>query len=82
MEICPPVQEEKVFEGFIPYMGVATILVLRTNFRSPYPGGSTYDLALIGQAVSEKTMFENEYGRTTTPEHGYTESSPMSRRLR
>ena len=37
MEICPPVQEEKIYEGSLPYIGVAAILVLRTNFRSPYP---------------------------------------------
>ena len=25
MEICPPVLEKKIFEGFLPYMGVAAI---------------------------------------------------------
>ena len=25
MEISPPVAEKKIFEGFLPYMGVATI---------------------------------------------------------
>ena len=42
VEIGPPVQEKNIFEGFLPYMDVAAILVMvtqmpRTNFRSPYP---------------------------------------------
>ena len=61
----------------------------RTNFRPPTQGSSTQNLALIGQAVSEK-MFEivddvrRQRRRTTdgTAEHGYTISSPMSLRLR
>ena len=28
VEICPPVPEMKIFEGFLPYMGVAAILVM------------------------------------------------------
>ena len=53
----------------------------RTNFRSPYPSRLHIYLALIGQAVSEKKMFEIvDDGRTTddgqTPDHGYTISSP------
>ena len=31
----------------------------RTNFHSPYHGGSTQNLALIGQTVLEKKPFEN-----------------------
>ena len=27
-EISPPVPEKKIFEGFIPYMGMAAILVM------------------------------------------------------
>ena len=27
-EIGPPVLEKKIFEGFLPYMGVAAILVM------------------------------------------------------
>ena len=53
MEIGPPVPEKKIFEGFLPYMGVAAILV------PPTQGGSTYNLALTGPAVSEKKMFEH-----------------------
>ena len=28
VEIGPPVQEKKIFEGFLPYMGMAAILVM------------------------------------------------------
>ena len=33
--------------------------MLRTNFRSPYPRRLHIKLTLIGQAVSEKKIFEN-----------------------
>ena len=53
------------------------------NFRSPSQGGSTYNLALIGQAVSEEKMFKHcwqrqrqRQRRQRTPEKGYTISSP------
>ena len=39
--------------------------MLRTNFRSPTKGGSTLNLALIDQTVSEEKMFENVDGRRT-----------------
>ena len=28
LQIGPPVPEKKIFEGFIPYMGIAAILVM------------------------------------------------------
>ena len=28
VEICQPVPEKKIFEGFLPYMGMAAILVM------------------------------------------------------
>ena len=28
METSPPVPEKKIFEGFLPYMGIAAILVI------------------------------------------------------
>ena len=54
----------KIFEGILPYMGVAAILVMRSrchekNFVPPIQGGFTYNLALIGPAVTEKKMFEH-----------------------
>ena len=87
---------EEIFEGFLPYMGVAAILVMcprcrEQNIVLPTQGGSTLKLALIGPSVSEK-MFEIVYddddddGRRTTdgrtPDHGYHINSPMSLRLR
>ena len=74
-----PLVLEKISEGFfLPYMEVAAILVMcprccEQNFVPPTQGGSTYNLALIGQAVLEEKMFENMNGRT--PDHGYTISS-------
>ena len=32
IEISPPVLEKKIFEGFLPYMGMAAILVMGTGF--------------------------------------------------
>ena len=56
MEIGPSVLE-KMFEGFLPYMGVAAIL-------APIQRGFTQNLALIGQEFSEKKMSEH-CGRQT-----------------
>ena len=54
----------KIFEGILPYMGVAAILVMRSRchenvFVPPIQGGFTYNLALIGPALSEEKMFEH-----------------------
>ena len=63
VEIRPPVPK-KNFEEFLPYIGIGVILVSgnltqvpRTIFRSSYPKRPHKNLALIGQAVSDK-MFE------------------------
>ena len=59
------------FEGFLPYMGVAAILVMlprchEQTFVPPTQGGSTLNLALIGQAVLEKMLeIVNADGRQT-----------------
>ena len=60
MEISPLVQEKKIFEGFLPYMGMAAILVRCgvQTFVSPTHRGSTQNLALIGHVVLEK-MFQH-----------------------
>ena len=64
---------EESFEGFLPYMGVAAILVmwprpLEQTFVPPSHWGSIWNLALIGPAVLEKKIFENggrmDNGRT------------------
>ena len=52
VEIGPPVLEKKIFEGFLPYMGMAAILVMC---------GHCVD---ISKAVSEKKIFENGGRRT------------------
>ena len=54
----------KIFEGILPYMGVAAIFVMRSRchekkFVPPIQGDFTYNLALIGPAVLEKKMFEH-----------------------
>ena len=54
VEICPLVQK-KILEGFLPYADV-------NKLCSPYP----QNLALTGQAVLEKKMFEIVDGRITT----------------
>ena len=68
-------------------MGMAAILVMWPGpfiytFVPPSQGGATYNLALIGQAVSEGKMFKHcwrqrrRQRRQRTPEQGYTISSP------
>ena len=76
--IGPLVPEEKIFEGFLPYMGMTAILVMwsrcpKQTFVPPTHGGSTWNLASFGPAALEK-IFENgeqmmDNGRTT--EHAY-----------
>ena len=81
--IGPLVPEKKIFEGFLPYMGMSAILVMwprprEQTFVPPSHWGSIWNLALISPAVLEKKIFE-KCGRTDdeqTTDHGYTISSP------
>ena len=62
--IGPLVQEKKIFEGFLPYMGMAAIFVMwprcpEHTFVPLTHGGSTWNMASIGPAVLEKKIFEN-----------------------
>ena len=62
MEIGPPVLE-KIFEGFLPYMGVAAILDMWPSschqiFISSYLKAYIKKLVHIGTEVSEKIRFE------------------------
>ena len=64
--IGPLVLEKKIFEWFLPYMGVEAILVMwsrphEQTFVPPSHCGSIWNLAfnLTGQAVLEKKIFEN-----------------------
>ena len=59
-----PFGSGKIFEGFLPYMGMAAILVMWPRPRKqtlvpPSQWGSIWNLGLIGQAVLEKKIFEN-----------------------
>ena len=67
--IGPLVLEKKIFEGFLPYMGVVAILAMwprphKQTFIPPSQWGSIWNLALIAPVVLEKKIFENG-GRTT-----------------
>ena len=77
-KVIGPLVLEKIFEEFLPYMAVAAILVMwpiprEQTFVPPSHWGSIWNLALIGQAVLEKQIFENG-GRTD----GRAISSPMA----
>ena len=66
MEIGPLVPEKKIFEGFLPYIGVATILVMRPAlchqiFISLYLKAFIQNLVQNGIVVSEKIRFEFLY---------------------
>ena len=67
--IGPLVLEKQIFEGFLPYMGMATILAMwptpsERTFVPTSHWGSIWNLASIGQAVLEKKIFENSGRRT------------------
>ena len=66
VEIGPWVPEKRSFEGFLPYMGVAAILVMRPAschqiFISLYLKAFIQSLVQIGTVVSEKIQFEFLY---------------------
>ena len=66
MEIILPVLEEKIFEGFLPYMGVVAILVMwpascHQIFISLYLKAFIQNLVQIDTEVSEKIQFEFLY---------------------
>ena len=67
--IGPLVLEKKIFERFLPYMGVAAILVMwpaprEQTFVTSSRWGSIWNLVLTGPAVLEKKIFENGGRRT------------------
>ena len=66
VEIGLPVPEEKVFKGFLPYMGMAAISVIwpascHQIFISLYLKAFIQHLVQIGKVVSEKNRFEFLY---------------------
>ena len=63
VEIVPPVPEKSIFEGFLQYMDMEAILVMRPGLFMYTLVPPSYrcfksNLALIGQAVSQKKIFE------------------------
>ena len=66
VKIGPPVLEEKIFEGFLPYMGKVAILVMwpascHQIFISLYLKAFIQNLVQNGPVVSEKIWFEFLY---------------------
>ena len=63
VETGPPFPEKKTFEGVLPYTDMVAILVMTPRLFTntlvpPSYRCSISNLALIGQAVSEKKTFE------------------------
>ena len=63
MKIGTPVLEEKIFEGFLPYMGVAATLVMcpascNQLFISLYLKDCIQNKVQMGTVVSEKIQFD------------------------
>ena len=77
----PIASGEEDFLRFLPYMGMAAILVMWPEpfeqlFVPPIPGGYIWNLVTIGPVVSEEKSFEIVDGRRRTTEPAYTISSP------
>ena len=72
MKIGLPVLEKKIFEGFLPYMSVAAILVMgpascHQIFISLYLKTCIQNRIQIGTVVSEKIRFEFSYVHDLRP---------------
>ena len=72
VEIGPPVPEKKIFKGFLPYMGMAAILIIwlascHQIFISLYLKAFIKILAQISTVVSEKILFEFLYVHNLGP---------------
>ena len=72
VEIYPPVPEKKIFEGFLPYMGLVASLVIwlascHQIFISLYLKAFIQNLVQIGTVVSEKIQFEFLYVHNLWP---------------
>ena len=66
MEIGQPVPEKKIFEGFLPYMGMVAILVMQPAschqiFISLYLKAFIQNFVQVGTVVSVKIQFEFLY---------------------
>ena len=72
MEIGLPVPEKKIFEGFLPYLSMAAILVMRPAschqiFISLYLKAFIKNLVQIGTVACEKIRFEFLYVHDLRP---------------
>ena len=72
LEIGLPVPEKKIFKGFLPYMGMAAILVMRPAschqiFISLYLKAFIKSLVQINTVFSEKIRFEFLYVHDLEP---------------
>ena len=68
---------EEVFKGFLPYMGMAAILVMRLAschqiFISLYPKAFIKILVQISKVLSEKIRFESLYVHDLRPDQKIT----------
>ena len=65
LEISPPVSEKKIFERFLPYIGMVAILVIPASchqiFISLYLKAFIQNLVQVGTVVSEKIQFKFLY---------------------
>ena len=61
VEIGQPVPEKRIFEGFIPYISVAAISVMSSDFHLLVPESFHKKLVQIGTVVSVKIQFEFLY---------------------
>ena len=80
----PLVLEKKIFEGFLPYMGVATILVSdpdpANQFSFPHPTEAPHEIWLrLAQRFWRRRSLKMVDGRTDgrrTPDDGRTDDGP------
>ena len=61
MEIGQPVPEKKIFEGFLPLMGVVATSIMSSDFHFLVLKAFIQNLVQIGTVVSEKIKFEFLY---------------------
>ena len=72
VEIGLPVPEKKIFKGFLPYVGMAAIMVMgpascHQIFISLYLKTFIKNLVLIGKVAPEKIRFEFLYVQNLGP---------------
>ena len=79
VEISPPVLEKKIFEGFLPYMGMAAILVMDFLYTHwfPLPIDASYKIWLwLAKRFQRRRSLKLWTDDGRTPDHGHPISSP------